>query len=67
MDLEENKKRMAAGELYHAFTPDLVADRWRCTAACERLNRSGHVSRRERALMVKELVEWDVSMSRTVA
>ncbi|UQC79242.1 galactoside O-acetyltransferase [Colletotrichum lupini] len=37
-DLEQNRARMAAGELYYAFTPDLIADRQRCSAACEKFN-----------------------------
>ncbi|KAI3548381.1 galactoside O-acetyltransferase [Colletotrichum filicis] len=55
-DLEQNRARMAAGELYYAFTPDLIADRQRCSAACEKFNRAGHVSRRELVPMVKDIV-----------
>ncbi|GJC96257.1 galactoside O-acetyltransferase [Colletotrichum higginsianum] len=55
LDLEQNRARMAAGELYYAFTPDLNADRRRCSAACERFNRAGgDVSRRALALLVKD-------------
>lgn len=53
-EVQANRRRMEAGELYYAFTPDLVADRRRAQAACERFNRAGEVSRRELALMVKE-------------
>lgn len=43
----ENRRRMAAGELYYAFHPDLVADRRRCGVACTRFNAAGYdVSRR---------------------
>ncbi|KAG7284279.1 hypothetical protein NEMBOFW57_010645 [Staphylotrichum longicolle] len=34
LDLAENRRRMLAGELYYAFTPDLTADRTRCKVAC---------------------------------
>lgn len=30
----ENRRAMRAGELYYANTPDLMADRTRCKAAC---------------------------------
>ncbi|KAI1878228.1 uncharacterized protein JN550_000410 [Neoarthrinium moseri] len=46
IDLEENKRRMRNGELYHAFTPDLIADRKRCRLACDAYNRAGDVPRR---------------------
>ena len=34
LDLAENRRRMLAGDLYYAFTPDLSADRTRCKVAC---------------------------------
>lgn len=55
VDLQENRRLMEAGELYWAFTPDLVADRRRSATACDRFNRaSGDHSRRELAIMIKE-------------
>jgi hypothetical protein len=48
IDLEENKKRMLAGELYYAFVPDLSAARRRCELACAQFNNAGDISRRER-------------------
>ncbi len=48
IDPEENKRRMARGELYCAFTPDLVTARRRCELACERFNNAGDVSRRKK-------------------
>jgi len=33
IDPVENRRRMLAGELYYAFTPDLTAERKRCKAA----------------------------------
>ncbi|KAK2032702.1 hypothetical protein LX32DRAFT_167955 [Colletotrichum zoysiae] len=46
IDREENRRRMRDGELYWAFTPDLIADRKRCKTACDKLNTAGDVSRR---------------------
>jgi hypothetical protein len=46
IDLEENKRLMRDGQLYYAFTPDLIADRKRCRLACETYNKAGDVSRR---------------------
>ncbi|TDZ13718.1 Maltose O-acetyltransferase [Colletotrichum spinosum] len=58
-DFDQNKARMAAGELYYAFTADLVADRRRCAAACEKFNRAGDVTRRELALLVNDILKHD--------
>lgn len=44
--LRENREQMAKGELYYAFTPDLIAARTRCQRACERLSNAGDVPRR---------------------
>lgn len=44
--MSENKQKMARGELYHAFTPELIAERTRCKHACARFNNAGEVSRR---------------------
>jgi hypothetical protein len=38
IDPAENRRRMEAGELYFAYTPDLQADRKRVTAATRRFN-----------------------------
>lgn len=46
MALSENKEKMLAGKLYHAFTPELVAEPQRCRHACNRLNNAGEVPRR---------------------
>jgi hypothetical protein len=37
-EVSENKKRMAKGELYIAFTPELEADRARCKDLVSRYN-----------------------------
>lgn len=46
IDPEENRRRMAKGELYFAFTPDLIADRKKCREAYERFNTAGDAPRR---------------------
>ncbi|KAI9729436.1 MAG: hypothetical protein M1834_006817 [Cirrosporium novae-zelandiae] len=55
IDLSENKKRMLAGELYHAFTSDLVQERQRCAHACHRYNTAGEVSRRQLVELWREV------------
>jgi hypothetical protein len=54
IDQAENRRRMERGELYYAFTPDLVADRDRCSAAVARFNAAGRASRREQVELWKE-------------
>lgn len=54
VDQTENRRRMEKGELYSAFTPDLIADRKRCKSACDRFNAAGDVSRRELVELWKE-------------
>jgi hypothetical protein len=54
LDLKENKRRMAAGELYYAFAPDILVDRRRCKIACKRFNEAGDVSRRRLVELYKE-------------
>lgn len=46
VDEVENRRKMARGELYHAFTPELTAARARCQAACKRYTNAGEVPRR---------------------
>lgn len=56
MELSDNKQRMARGELYHAFTPELVAERARCKHACARYNNAGDVPRRQLTELFRECV-----------
>jgi hypothetical protein len=42
----ENAKLMRNGELYFAFTPDLMKQRRRARDACTKFNEAGEVSRR---------------------
>ncbi|BCS23504.1 sugar O-acetyltransferase [Aspergillus puulaauensis] len=55
IDERENLAHMGRGELYYAFTPELVAARKRCARAVNRLNNSGELSRREIAEFWKEI------------
>lgn len=47
VDAEENRRRMKAGELYYAFTPDLIAARKRCKMIQSLYNKSDEMTRRE--------------------
>ncbi|KFA61896.1 hypothetical protein S40285_06562 [Stachybotrys chlorohalonatus IBT 40285] len=57
MPVSENKQKMARGELYHAFTPELVAERARCKAALRVFNAQagGAASRRENVRLWREV------------
>lgn len=46
IDDAENRRRMARGELYWAFTPELATLRQRCNHARQRYNNAGEVPRR---------------------
>ncbi|KKK25680.1 hypothetical protein AOCH_007570 [Aspergillus ochraceoroseus] len=50
------KEKMLRGELYCAFTPDLLAERTRCKHACNRFNNAGEVSRRRLLELWKDIV-----------
>ncbi|KAF1997129.1 maltose O-acetyltransferas-like protein [Amniculicola lignicola CBS 123094] len=56
MAFSENKRKMLAGELYHAFTPELVAERARCKHACARYNNAGDVPRRRLTELWRDIV-----------
>ncbi|OQD90422.1 hypothetical protein PENANT_c001G00988 [Penicillium antarcticum] len=51
------REKMLRGELYRAFTPDLIAARTRCKWACNRYNNSEEVSRRRLVEMWKDITE----------
>ncbi|KAL3456524.1 trimeric LpxA-like protein [Aspergillus heterothallicus] len=55
IDEKENLARMQRGELYYAFSPELVAARKRCSRIVGQLNRAGELSRRELAQYWKEI------------
>lgn len=48
------REKMLRGELYHAFTPDLMAIRDKCKAACIRFNNEPEASRRRLVEMWRE-------------
>lgn len=54
VDPVENLRRMKAGEMYYAFTPELAADRKLCKHALSRYNKAHDVSRREELEMLNE-------------
>ncbi|KAF1972819.1 maltose O-acetyltransferas-like protein [Bimuria novae-zelandiae CBS 107.79] len=56
MDLSENRRRMQRGELYHAFVPDLTAERFRCMHACARFNNTGDVPRRRLTELFRDVL-----------
>lgn len=56
VDPIQNLQRMKAGEMYYAFTPDLMADRRRCKQALSRYNKAQDISRREELEMLKEYI-----------
>ncbi|KAF3059592.1 putative acetyltransferase C18B11.09c [Daldinia childiae] len=59
VDEGENLARMERGELYYCFTPQLIAERQRCTRILGRLNSAGELSRREIAEYWKEITKDD--------
>ncbi|MCJ1436392.1 hypothetical protein MMC27_005771 [Xylographa pallens] len=44
--ISDNKRKALNGELYYAFTPELMRERTRCSHACHRFNTAGGVNRR---------------------
>ncbi|KAL2221543.1 acetyltransferase, CysE/LacA/LpxA/NodL family [Thermoascus aurantiacus ATCC 26904] len=57
MSQPTEKEKMLRGELYHAFTPELVAARTRTRNACYRYNNAGDVSRRRRVELWREIID----------
>lgn len=55
MPISENKRKMLQGELYHAFTPELMRERERCKNACQRLIDAREPSRRRRVELWREI------------
>lgn len=48
------KEKMLQGELYRAFTPELIAARSKCARACNRFNNAGDISRRRQVELWRE-------------
>ncbi|KAH7133781.1 trimeric LpxA-like protein [Dactylonectria macrodidyma] len=59
IDEEDNLARMRRGDLYYAFTPQLVAARRRCGQAVNRLNTAGELTRRQIAEHWKDITNND--------
>ncbi|KAI0122204.1 trimeric LpxA-like protein [Daldinia grandis] len=59
VDEGENLARMERGDLYYAFTPQLITERQRCTRILGRLNSAGELTRREIAEYWKEITKDD--------
>jgi len=53
VDPVENKRRMLAGELYWAVTPDLMAERQRCRTACLAYNNAAETGTAPRRILVE--------------
>ncbi|KAI9840062.1 MAG: hypothetical protein M1819_000255 [Sarea resinae] len=56
MAVPSEKEKMLRGELYYAFTDELMASRARCKEACTRFNAAGEVSRRRRVELWRDVV-----------
>lgn len=54
IDPVENKAKALRGELYYAFTPELLEERRRCQAAVQRFNDARNASRREFVRLFRE-------------
>ena len=56
--LKSHNARLAlAGELYHAFVPELTAARAQCKYACNRYNEAGEVPRRRQIELWRDVVQ----------
>ncbi|SMR49560.1 unnamed protein product [Zymoseptoria tritici ST99CH_3D1] len=56
MPMSENKARSLRGELYYAFTPELVNGRRRCSQACKRFNNAEDITRRRQVELWNDIV-----------
>jgi len=54
--MSENKQAMLRGELYYAFTPELIKERTVCKHAVHRFNTAGEVTRRRRVELWRDIV-----------
>ncbi|KAF2972630.1 hypothetical protein GQX73_g945 [Xylaria multiplex] len=62
IDREENRRRMVNGDLYFAFTPDLIEDRKNCRRAYEQFNKAGDVPRRTLTELFQKIVHDDTPL-----
>lgn len=56
MASSENSARALRGELYYAFTPELIKARRRCAEARYKFNNAGFTTRRKQVEMWREYV-----------
>ncbi|KAI1492483.1 hypothetical protein F5X96DRAFT_667723 [Biscogniauxia mediterranea] len=56
IDPAENRRRMENGELYFAFTPDLIADRRRCRQAFDKFNDARDITRRQQVELFQRII-----------
>ncbi|KAJ9631031.1 hypothetical protein H2203_001559 [Taxawa tesnikishii (nom. ined.)] len=56
MPMSENKQRSLRGELHHAFTPELLAERRRCARARAAYNNAGEITRRKQVELWRNVV-----------
>lgn len=54
LDGAAEKAKSLRGELYHAFAPQLIKERARCSRACNRFNKADNLSRRQQVEMWRE-------------
>ncbi|KAJ3537115.1 hypothetical protein NM208_g6451 [Fusarium decemcellulare] len=59
IDEKENLARMERGEMYYAFTPQLIAVRKRCERAVNKFNKGEELTRRQIAEHWKEITNSD--------
>ncbi|MCJ1246002.1 hypothetical protein MMC30_003206 [Trapelia coarctata] len=55
--MSENKQKMLRGELYYAFTPELLNERTRAKHACHKYNTAGEMTRRQRVELWRAIVQ----------
>lgn len=58
MDLSEEKAKMNRGELYYSFTPELLSDRARASAACHAFNTASAPTQIERVNLWNQYVQF---------
>lgn len=52
--MSENTARSLRGEIYYAFTPELIKARRRCAAACTQFNKADLTTRRKQVELWKK-------------
>lgn len=56
IDEKENLEKMRRGDLYYAFTPQLAAQRQKCSRVLNQINKGDDLTRRQMAEFWKEFV-----------